>query len=73
MKRLIMGRMSFGIIYGAAWAVLLSGRADAYVGPGSGLAAMGALFALLGALLLAVFGFLWFPIKRLFKRKPPTR
>jgi hypothetical protein len=43
--------------------------AHAYIGPGSGLAALGSLLALAGAAVLAVFGFVWFPIKRLIKRR----
>lgn len=38
----------------------------AYLGPGGLLGSIGAFFALLGALVLAVFGFLWYPLKRLF-------
>lgn len=45
----------------------------AYVGPGAGLSAIGALFALIGAVFLAIVGFLWYPIRRLLRRlkKPP--
>lgn len=39
----------------------------AYIGPGAGLSAFGSLFALFAAIIIAVFGFIWFPIKRLFK------
>jgi len=41
----------------------------AYVGPGSGLSAIGAFLALVGAIFLAVLGFFWYPIKRLFSRR----
>ena len=41
----------------------------AYVGPGGALSAIGSFLALLGAILLAVAGFLWYPIKRLLKRR----
>lgn len=43
--------------------------AIAYVGPGAGLSAIGTVLALLGAILLAVFGFLWYPIKRLLAKR----
>ena len=44
----------------------------AYVGPGAGLSAIGTLIAVIGAVLLAVVGFVWYPIKRLLKaRKAP--
>ena len=38
--------------------------AFAYVGPGAGLAAIGSVLALVGAIVLAIVGFLWYPIKR---------
>ena len=41
----------------------------AYVGPGGGLAAIGALLAVVAGLFAAVFGFLWYPIKRMLKGK----
>lgn len=41
----------------------------AYVGPGSGLSAIGAFFALIFAIFVGILGFLWYPIKRLFRRK----
>mgnify|MGYP003637082352 CR=1 FL=1 len=42
---------------------------EAYVGPGSGLSAIGTIFAFIGAILLAIIGFVWYPIKRLLKKK----
>lgn len=41
----------------------------AYMGPGSGLAAIGSLLSLIGAVLLAIVGFVWFPLKRLLRRR----
>ena len=41
----------------------------AYIGPGAGLSAIGAALALIGAILLGIVGFLWYPIKRLMKRR----
>ena len=44
----------------------------AYVGPGAGLSAIGTLVAVIGAVLLAIIGFVWYPVKRLLKaRKTP--
>jgi hypothetical protein len=40
----------------------------AYVGPGAGLGAIGTVIALLGAILLGIVGFVWYPIKRLLNR-----
>jgi len=47
--------------------------AAAYVGPGAGLSALGSLLALLAAVVVAIIGFLWYPIKRLLgKRRAPA-
>lgn len=42
--------------------------ASAYVGPGAGLSAIGAFLAIIAAVVAAIFGFLWYPIKRLIKK-----
>jgi hypothetical protein len=42
--------------------------AHAYIGPGAGLTAIGTVLALLAAVLFAVVGFVWYPMKRLLKR-----
>lgn len=44
--------------------------AFAYIGPGAGLGAIGTLIALIGAVMLAVVGFLWYPLKRLLRKEP---
>lgn len=41
----------------------------AYIGPGAGLGAIGTAIAFLGALILLVVGFVWYPIKRLLRRR----
>ena len=41
----------------------------AYMGPGAGLGAIGTLLALIGAVLLAVVGFVWYPVKRLIRSR----
>jgi hypothetical protein len=43
----------------------LASPAAAYIGPGAGLGAIGAVIALFAAIALAVVGFVWYPIKRL--------
>ncbi len=50
----------------------VSGPAHAYIGPGAGISAIGSLLVLVGAVLLAIIGFVWYPLKRLMKknRKP---
>lgn len=47
--------------------------ASAYVGPGAGLTAIGAALAFVGGIVLAIFGFLWYPIKRLFRGRAKRR
>ncbi|MGI9350090.1 MAG: hypothetical protein ACR2O3_00890 [Rhizobiaceae bacterium] len=42
--------------------------AFAYLGPGAGLSALGSLLALIGIVVLAIAGFLWYPIKRMVTR-----
>jgi len=41
-------------------------NAEAYIGPGAGISAIGTVIALVGVLLLAIVGFVWYPTKRLF-------
>ena len=43
----------------------------AYVGPGLGLSTIGVIIAFFAAVIMAVIGFIWYPIRRLF-RKPET-
>ncbi len=39
-----------------------------YVGPGAGIAAIGAFLAIVAGVIAAIFGFLWYPIKRLLRK-----
>jgi hypothetical protein len=48
---------------------LVPQAALAYVGPGAGLTAIGTLLAFLGAICLAVVGFVWYPVKRMMRRQ----
>jgi type VI protein secretion system component VasK len=45
----------------------------AYVGPGAGLSAIGIALALIGAMFLMIAGFVWYPVKRLLKRREKQR
>lgn len=50
--------------------------AQAYIGPGVGLTAIGTLVAFVGAIFFALVGFIWYPIKRmlaLFRNKNAER
>ena len=52
-----------------AMALLLPASSFAYVGPGAGLSAIGTVLALIGGIFLAIAGFVWYPIKRLLKKR----
>ena len=39
-----------------------------YIGPGAGLSAIGSVLAFFGVLVLIVFGFIWYPFKRLIRK-----
>lgn len=45
--------------------VLLPSAAAAYVGPGAGISVIGTAIAFVGALIFAILGFVWYPLKRL--------
>jgi membrane protein implicated in regulation of membrane protease activity len=59
--------MRNAVLLGVVTALLLAlpGVALAYIGPGAGITAIGTAIALLGAIVLAIVGFVWYPIKRL--------
>jgi hypothetical protein len=46
----------------------LPGTALAYIGPGAGLSAGGSLLVLIGAVVLTIVGFIWYPLWRLRRR-----
>ena len=48
---------------------VVPGIAEAYIGPGAGLSVIGTVVALIGAILLGIVGFIWYPIKRLLAKK----
>lgn len=43
--------------------------AFAYVGPGTGLTAIGTILALLVAFVVAIVGFVWYPVKRMMRKR----
>lgn len=60
----------FAILGSMTLAAVLLGpdTALAYGGPGSVITAIGAFLAVVAALVAAVFGFVWFPLKRLYRK-----
>lgn len=56
----------------AALLLAVPKTAEAYIGPGAGISVIGTVIALIGAILLAIVGFVWYPIKRLRAKKKKT-
>jgi hypothetical protein len=54
-------------------ASLTADSAHAYIGPGAGISAVGSLLALSATVLLAIVGFVWYPVKRLMKKRRKVR
>ncbi len=52
----------------AAALAILPGSALAYIGPGVGAGAIGAVLGVVGSIFLALFAVIWYPIKRLLRR-----
>lgn len=48
--------------------ILVPTKAVAYGGPGSVISGIGALLAAVAAVGAAIFGFFWFPVKRLYQK-----
>lgn len=58
-----------GCLLSALIFTLSAGPAAAYIGPGAGLGAIAVVLALAAGFLLLIVGLVWFPMKRLLKRK----
>jgi len=50
-----------------------TGAFPAYIGPGTGLSAIGAILAVVAGIAVAIFGFFWYPIKRLLGKGKETQ
>jgi hypothetical protein len=64
-KKRIFPRRIVAILLG----LVVSSPVFAYIGPGAGLSAIGSVLALIGALLLMILGFVWYPVKRMMASK----
>ena len=49
--------------------LLISNPASAYIGPGMGGGVIAAVLGVVGSILLALFGILYYPIKRMLKNR----
>ena len=47
----------------------LTSPAQAYIGPGMGGGAIAVVFGILAAIFMAIFGFIYYPVKRWLKRR----
>ncbi|MCS3863278.1 hypothetical protein GGP86_003074 [Salinibacter ruber] len=61
-------RIAFGLVAAGLLCVAIPDAAYAYGGPGSIISGIGAFLAAVAALLAALFGFIWFPLKRLYQK-----
>ena len=62
MMNRVLASLAFSLV------ALTASHALAYVGPGAGISAFGALLGLLAAVALVLVGFVWYPVKRLRRR-----
>ncbi|MGE3469436.1 MAG: hypothetical protein AB7O28_03750 [Vicinamibacterales bacterium] len=62
--------MPYRLVLAAVVALVVTwpDTAWAYIGPGSGLTVIGAAFALIASVFVAIVGFVWYPIKRAWRR-----
>ena len=49
--------------------VIQPAAAEAYIGPGVATGAIVAVFGVIGSFFLAIFAVIWYPVKRLLKRR----
>jgi hypothetical protein len=56
----------------AVFLLSLAASAEAYVGPGMGLGVIAAVVGFLTAILLAVAGMVWYPVKRMLRGRRPS-
>ncbi|WP_216612035.1 hypothetical protein [Vibrio sp. RE86] len=57
------------ISYLACFLLCFPLSASAYIGPGVGLSAIGSLLAIVLIFVLVFIGFIWFPLKRVMKKR----
>ena len=60
-----IGRLIFYILF----ILLVPQIANAYVGPGLGAGTIGVILGIIGSIFIALFAIIWYPLKRLFKKR----
>jgi uncharacterized membrane protein len=63
----------FAFATALAGMALLPSPVYAYMGPGAGLSAIGALLSLVATVVVSLLGFIWFPLKRAIRMLKPRR
>jgi len=67
-----MRAKSMLILFSVFCFTMQPGIALAYLGPGAGLSSIGGFLALIAGIFVAIFGFVWYPLKRLLRKKKKT-
>lgn len=65
----VVAKKSLPLLIAALVLAMQPGAALAYIGPGVGLGAIGAVIGVIGSVFLAIFAVVWYPVKRLLKGK----
>jgi hypothetical protein len=60
-----MRTIPFSLFLHVLFLLAVPRAAEAYIGPGAGITVFGTVIALVAAVLLALLGFIWYPLKRL--------
>lgn len=61
-------KMNWLIIVAVCFLLLFPVSVMAYLGPGAAVSSIGALLAAIAGIIVAIFGFLWYPIRRLIRK-----
>ncbi|WP_254430638.1 MULTISPECIES: hypothetical protein [unclassified Ruegeria] len=61
--------LSLKVMAIASLAIVFPQAAFAYIGPGLGAGALGVVLGVIGSVLLALFAILYYPVKRMLKRR----
>ena len=62
-----MRKIHIPLLLAAAALALQPAAALAYIGPGVGASAIGAVIGVIGSIFLAIFAIVWYPVKRMLK------